>query len=554
MSRRPTDLRGRLAGLGLAAALLGAIPGPPPALAGGLGDGPVFFREPDPATARDILDAIDLFGDPSPNNRERARDRLFDIGYWSVPRLMEAVRERKGPFKSNSLLVLGRLGDRRAIQDMRDEVKDDPSEWPPSIAALMLGRLKDDGEPTFAAFRAAMASGENDKRRVAICLALAKLHRKSGAVCLPMLEKTLNERSANPFVHHAALLALGFFRSCVVEALPDGSGFQPSPRFQKALTDKDSGMRHSAILAMALAYNNSFHPLFVKAFKEDGDHQVRLAALLALGRNRDPATTALIAIALESTSSNGAEERMAAYLLSRRTDLLKGDEKSLNALHQAATASRAPEVAAAAVIALGGVDDPRILPLLVAKLGDRTATVRAAAAVAATRLVSSEDLKKAREALQRRLQAGEEDLSAKADMQMAAAEIEKILKDRVDAANGLTPKPRPPVSWLEADARDLFLVLGRDERQRLFDFVNHRAIQVLGIDDLFEYRPVYDPSEPAEGLGATGTTGASLRPKRPGVKYTDQYDVRVELARRPYFLPDQDDPDAPTVPLPREPK
>jgi HEAT repeat protein len=525
-------------------------------MAGGVGEGPVFFREPDPATARDILDAIDLFGDPSPNNRERARDRLFDIGYWSVPRLREALRERKGPFKSNSLLVLGRLGDRRAIPDMRDEVKDDPSEWPPSIAALMLGRLKDDGDATIAAFRAALAAGENDKRRVAVCLALAKLHRKRSPDCLSMLEPTLDARSANPFVHHAALLALGFFRSRVVEALPDGSGFQPSRRFREALSDreKDTGMRLSAILAMALAYNNSFHPLFVNAFQRDGDHQVRLAALLALGRNREPATTALIAAALESTSSNGAEERMAAYLLSRRADLLKGDEKSLNALNRAATASRAPEVAAAAVVALGGVDDPRILPLLIAKLGDRTATVRAAAAVAATRLVASEDLKKAREALQRRLQAAETDESAKADMQMAVAEIEKILKDRDDAAKGLTPKARPPVAWLEADAKDLFLVLGRDERQRLFDFVNHRAIQVLGIDDLFEYRPVYDPTEPAEGLGTTGTTGASLRPKRPGVKYTDQYDVRVEFARRPYFVPEQDDPDAPTVPLPREPK
>ncbi len=553
MSRRPTDPR-RLLALALAGAALAALPVRSPALAGGAPDGPVFFREPDPATARDILDAIDLFGDPSPNNRERARDRLYEIGYWSVPRLIEAVREKKGPFKSNSLLVLGRIGDRRAIPDMRDEVKDDPSEWPPAIAALMLGRLKDDGDATFAAFRAAFASGENDKRRVGMCLALAKLHRKRGADCLPMLEQVLDAKAANPFVHHAALLALGFFRSRVVEALADGSGFQPSARLRAALADKDTGMRHSAILALALAYNNSFHPLFVNAFKGDGDHQVRLAALLALGRNREPATTALIATALESTASNGAEQRMAAYLLSRRTELLKGDEKTLNALHQVATAPRAPEVAAAAVVALGGVDDPRVLPLLLAKLGDRTATVRAAAAVAATRLVGSEDLKKAREALQRRVQLGETDESAKADMQMAASEIEKILKDRDDVANGLTPKERPPVSWLEADAKDLFLVLGRDERQRLFDLVNHRAIQVLDIDGMFEYRPIYDPTEQAESLGTTGSAGASLRPKRPYPHYTDQYDVRVELARRPYFVPEQDDPDAPTVPLPREPK
>jgi HEAT repeat protein len=553
LSAGPTDRSGRARRLllaGLAAAGLVALPAPPRALADTPeGDGPVVFTRPDRDTARDINDYIDRFGDPSPNNREVARDRLYDIGTWAAEVLRTTLRERKSQFRTNSLLVLGRLGDRRSIPEMRRILGED-DEWPPAVAALMLGRLKDSAEPTFEAFRAALESEKKDKKRVAVCLAMAKLHRRRGEDCVPPLEKVLDADAANPSVHHAALLALGFFRTRIAEPLPDGSGFRPSARVRAALADRDGGMKLSAILALGISYNNSFHQHFVDAFR-DGDRQVRLAALLCLGRSRDAETTQTLVKVLENSESSGTEQRMAAYLLGRRSASLKGDARTLDSLISIVKAPRSPDTAAACLVALGGVDDPRVVELLVPRLGAPSATIQAAAAVAAVRLVRTEDLVTARDGILRRLKVPVSDDGAKADMKAAVEEIGRILKDREDAAKGLPVKERPPLVWQEADSDDLFVVLERDERQRLFDLVNLRVIQVLGIDGLFPYRPVYDPNEPAEGLGGPGTTGASLRPRREHSVFFDQYDVRVELARRPYFLPEQDDPDAVPTPLPR---
>ena len=557
MSAGPTDRSRRGILLALAAALAAAPSAaaparaqeaPPPA-------GPVFFRNPDAATARDIADAISLFGDPSPNIKEGARNLLHDIGWWSVSRLLDSVKERQGQFRTNAYLVLGRLGDRRAIPALRAEVGES-SEWPPAVAALMLGRMRDAEDPTLAAFSAALRpESGNHLRRQAVCLALARLHRLRAPACVPLLRDALAARSANPAVHHAALLALGFFRSSVVEALPDGSGFQPSRPIADALKDRDTGRRHSAVLAMAVSHIDSFHPLFVETYLRDGDRQVRLVALLALGRNRDPATTVLLAKVLESPAAPEEEKQMAAYLLGRRPELLASDPRAFDALVGAVTAPRAPEVAAASLLALASVDDPRVAKLLVSRLAATSATVRAAAAVGSVRLRRDDDLRRVRDEISARLKAGEQDDNARFDMKAAVDEIGAVLRDRADVAAGQQPKPRAAVKWREAEARDLFLEQGRDERQRVFDFVNLRALQVLGIDGVYPYRPSYDPDQPAESLGGVGTKGISVRPDRP-VKneMSDQYDVRVELSRRPYFSPAEDDPDAAPAAVPRETK
>lgn len=557
MSSGPTDRARRGIALGLAAAALCALPGAPAARAGDDDppEGPVVFRNPDPETARDISRCISLFGDPSPTNKEGARNRLYEIGWWSVARLLDTIQSRQGQFRINSYLVLGRLGDRRGIPAMRAEIAE-TTEWPPAVAALMLGRVKDAEDPTLASYAAALKSeAGNDLRRRAVCLALAKLHRRRADTCIPLLEDALASRTANPAVHHAALLALGFFRSRIVEALPDGTGFRPKKAILDALKDKDTGLRHSAILALSISYIDSFHPLFVEAFQKDGDHQVRLAALLALGRNRDPATTTLLAKVVDDPSGNAEERRMAAYLLGRRPEGVAKDPKAFESLYQAAGSNRSQELAAAALVALASVEDPRVANLLTSRLGASSATVRAAAAFGAVRLKGMDDLKRARDALSLRVKAGENDENAREDMRIAIAEINAILKDRADAAAGLVPAPRPAPKWKEVDGGDLFLELGRDERQRTFDFVNYRALQVLGIESLFAYRPVYDPDEPAESLGGGGVNRFSVHPGRPvNNQQSDQYDVRVELSRRPYFTPEQDDPDATPAPVPRETK
>jgi HEAT repeat protein len=555
LSAGPTDRpAARPAALLALAAVAALLPGGAPARAAEDPDRPVFFKDPDRATAAAILESLNLFGDPSPNNRERARDRLFAIGYWAVPRLREAVREGKGAQRSNALLVLGRIADRRALPDIRAALRDESSEGPPAVAALVLGRLRDDDEAAMAGFRAAVTGPENERRRIATCLALAKLHRKRGAEAGALLEQAVDLRSANNAVTYAAVLALGFFRSRAVEALPDGSGFQPAPRIREALADRRAGMRHSAILALALAHDDSLHPIFLKAFRKDGEiAEVRLAALLALGRNSDAATTALLLDVAGGATGTGAERRMAAHLLSLRAGDLAAHPGAIDALRRVIASGREPEVAAAALVALGGVDDPAVPDLVLGRLADRSPVVRAAAGIASLRFRKAEDLARARDAIRRRLEAVEQDAAAKADLQAAAEAIAGILKDREEAAKGYAPAPRPPVAWKEVGSTDLFLVLGRDHRQRIFDLVNQRVLQILGIESLFPYRPYYDPDEPAAGLGGTGTAGATLRDRVTHNETPDQYDLRVELSRRPYYGP-EDDPEIAPSAVPRDPK
>jgi HEAT repeat protein len=512
----------------------------------------VFFRDPLPAQAEAIDKYILAFGRPSPWDREQARDALFDIGYWSVGPLLATVAKEKAQFKSSALLVLGRMRDRRALPGARAEVKDDVSEWPPVIAALVLGRFRDAEEPTLAALKTVVDSRQNEKRRVAVALTLGKIFRKAPADGSALLDMLLDAPTASPSVGYAAMLATGFYRSRVAEQAPDQAGFRPSKRIREALGDTRSDMRLSAVLALAISTQDSFRPVFVDRWRNDGNAEVRRAALLALGRpppdrRPDPETTDLLGDALSSTRSSAEERRMAVYLLN-----LRSDPASMGALWKAATEPRAPEIAAAALVALGGIDDARVPDLVLGKLADRSATVRAAAAVACTRLRKREDLDRAAAQLRARLQQGETDPNARDDLQRAYDEIGRILRDRDDAANGIEPKKRPPVEWAEADAKDLFYVLGRTHRERVFDLVNLRVLQVLGIAGLPSYRP-NEPFEnpPPEAPDDRPTVpGNPTRPRREHQVFGEPYDVRVELDRRPFYGP-EDDPDVAPAPVPK---
>ena len=550
MSERPTDRRRAAVRIALFAALA-AIAGPPPVLAGdGSGDRPVFFRQPDAETARDIRKSIERFDLPSARDREQARDRLFDIGYWTVEPLVDTVVHKQASFRSNALLVLGRLDDPRALPVARATLRDNVAEWPPAIAALVLGTMRDGDSEALDAFKQALASRENEKRKIAVVLALGKLHRVHPGRGAVLIEEVLAAPTATPFVHYAAVLALGFHRNRVSEPAPDGNGFVPSARLRAALADPREGMRLSAVLALALSPQDSFRPVFLERFREDGDKDVRLVSLLALGRpgNPDPEITALIAAVLESTKPSDAERRLAAYLLQVRADPAARD-----ALIRTANAPRSTEVAASAVLALAGLDDPRARDLIFSKLSASSATVRAAAAIALTRLKTMEDLSRARVAIAKRLEIGEPDGKCKFDMQLAADEIVKCMRDIQDRAQGIEPKPRPSPPWEEADAKDLFDTLGRTHRERVFDFVNARARQVLGVASLLDYRPRSEPDFSTPTLDGQGGGGGGRRAMRENGAIGEPRDLEVELLRRPYFAP-EDDPEGAPAAVPKGPR
>jgi hypothetical protein len=549
MSAGPTDRRARrvVAAAVLAAAAAVAAPPPAPAADRAAG-GPVFFRNPDPETARAIRNAIGLFGNPAPSDRERARDALADIGAWSVPPLLEVLREGSAQFRSNATLVLFRLPDRRAPAPLRAAASaEGRGEWPPTLAVLALGRLLDGDPATFRTLAEASSSRDNERRKVAVALAAARLARRHPAEAGAVIDGILDTRSALGDVRDAALLAVGFLPGRTAELGRDGASEVPAAPLRAALKDGSSGTRLSAVLAMAVARRDAFHSHFVEAVRTDGDPQVRNAALLAMGARRDDETTDAVARVLELLRSTAEERATAAHLLARRADA-----RALDALVRTATASSAPDIAAAAVIALGGMGAPRATAVVRSKLSDRNAQVRAAAAVACTRFGAEADLVIARREIEARLVQGEPDVSTRFDMKKAVQEIGAELDDRAARARGEEPPPRKPATWSDSDAGDLARAMERDERDALLDLVNRCVHQVLGVGGLFDYRPGGDPAA-ANPDTADGSPYSGGRPRREHSIHGEAFDLRNELLRRPYFTRD-DLPEMAGVPQPRDGK
>jgi HEAT repeat protein len=493
--------------------------------------GPVFFRKPDLETAQSIHKLLNLFGSPAPSDRERGRDGLFDIGFWSVPRLIEKVREDASHSRSNAILVLGRLNDPlhgklndlRIHPALRDTVGVDArSEWPPALAALMLGRMKDADDATFEAFRLALAAREGEKRRVAVALALGRMATERETVAGDMLEGMLRTRLPTPDARFAALLALGFFPRRVAEVSPDRAEEVPSPLFRQALADSSSGIRRSAVLGLSISRRDAFHPVFVETFRRDGEKEVRLAALLAVGARRDAETTKFLISVLQTLGHSGEEQIMAAYLLSRRAD-----PTSIQALIRTAKAPGGTDLQGAALLALGSMDDSDAEYLVLEKLTDRSATVRSAAAVAITRFPTVDSLKKGEQRLRSRLISGETDGSARENMRRAADHVAGLLDDRTARAAGKEPPPRATPKWDEIDASDLFRQFERDERETLMDLVNRWAETIIGIAGLLEYRTHTD--------FVAGDADTPGRARRPGLKFSEQYDLALDLDKRPYY-------------------
>jgi len=504
----------------------------------------VFFKQPDSGTARDILNFIGLFTTPAPSDRERGRDGLFEIGFWTIPPLLQATGDDEGKSKrSNAVLALGRLMDTengklvdsRIPTGLRRIVNADDGGWPSRFAALMLGRIRDGDSEALEAFRQALASRENEKRKVAVMLALGRLARDRSDEAFPMVEGALDDRQPHPNVRWAALLALGFFHKHVAEVDADGVTEVPSARLRHALSSRSADDRLSAVLALALARRDDFHRVFVEIYKKDGDRQVQRAALLALGRKRDEETTRLIERTLVRVTSHGEERRLAAYLLGRRNA-----PRALEALLRTAGAPRAPEVAASALVALGGLPDDRAVQMVLAKLSGRNPTVRAAAAVACTRFRRVPDLKKARSALQQRLEQGEHDSETRQDVKQAVREVQRVLDGLADDED---PEPKQTLTWTETGATDLFHRLHRSEDESLMDLVNLRVLQVLGVAGLFDYRPNGEITVPGRtpdptgdgGGGGGGTSPGGARERRDHQVFSEAYDIQIEFTRRPYY-------------------
>lgn len=514
-----------------------------PAIADGTRDPdrPVFFRAPDARTAGAIRDAIHFFGSPSPNIREKARDDLFDIGWWTVERLADTVREGGQGHRSNAILVLGRLGDPRALGPLREAVRSDAAgEWPPTLAALMLGRMRDADDRTLASFREALKSKEIDKRRIGIALALARFARRKGPESAALLEEILDAPAPTPAVHHAALFALGFFRDRVAEPTADGTGLVPRKRFLDALGSSREDVRLSAALALAISRLDVVEDVCRDLLQSDGNPEVKRAALMVLGKPRerpDPKVTDLLVQVLEGTRPSREERDAAAYLLG-----LHRDPRSLDALKAVAGSNRSSDLAAAAVVAIGGIEDPGVPDLLIGKLGHPTPAVCAAAAAAATRLRNPEALQRVRAALARRIQQGVSDSGARADLRLAVEEIGRILKDLEDARAGRPVADRSPPAWSSEDLRRL----DRTYRQSLLDLANLRAAQVLNIAWMADYRPPGGPSLPDGGGGPFD--GGSVGPRE--VRLSEPYDLAVEFGHRPLYTA-EDDPDEARPPVPR---
>lgn len=518
----------------------------------------VFFREPDKATRDRIAELISRVHTGSVDDRRSARRELEAIGFWSVEPLIDAQARMEPPVRSASVLVLDAIRDRRAIDPLRASVAKEVSDrYVAAFATLALGRFRD--AASVDVLRTAVKTPKTmDLLKAAVPFALAKIHTPEARDLV--LERVRFPGQREP-IRSAALLSLGFFP----EAAMSPSGTTPGPDLAAGLASKRRGERQAALLGFLVA--SSARGDSKQAVREiltgESAPEVAMVALLGLARSPDADVTELFA---QTASRQGDDQvrELAADLLYDRVD--RATKATVAQTAHSATSAR---LRAACVLALGRLEDDDARRVVIERLGDKSAIVRAAAAVALTRRNVPGARESAIAALEPRIKHGETNDDVRADFEKARA---VLAGERTD------------VRWNEIGGETLFSEMSLTWPQRLLRAVNLRVMASLDLEKIHNLQTDSEivasgpPGVPVDGNGGEPGGGdvdpGSGDPGTPGQpndspsgqptgdapaagaprtsQYQEQRDLKTELLRHPYFG-EADLPAPITTPGPAQP-
>jgi len=506
----------------------------------------VFFRDPDKATGARIEGLIAQATSDSVQARRGARAALEELGYWSVDPLVAALStpsKAEPPIRCSAALVLDAIGDRRALDPLRTAVVREASHpLVGAFAALTLGRFRDAGAP--AAFRDAVRNTKNvDMLRAAVPLALARIR---GADALDLLRAQLADVPANEPVASARLLALGFFPEAALSQEP--GEVRPSAALLAAMKGGRRGERQAALLAflVATARRRDGKAYLVEVLGSEEAPEVVKVGLIGLSAFEGPDVTERLAKVATSNAADAVRELACDLLVPR------ADPAAKTALLRIVASPQSARLRGSAVLALARIDDDACRAAVVDRLRDQKPAVRAAAAVGATWITEKTTRDEVAKRIDGRLRAGEQDLSARAVLQLARSVL---------------AGERSDIVWPEAGPEPLFSEIALAYDERLLRAVNLRAEASLDLEKIHnlqndtEIKNVGPPKQPgggdegpggpapggsegAPGDGGPGDGGSGDTPgggiEGPlGAQRTSAWqelrDLKVELRRRPYF-------------------
>ncbi len=510
--------------------------------------GNVFFRQPDPDTAKRIDELIGRFAEDSVRARADARRELESIGYWAVEPLVTALQTREAPIRAASALTLGNMLDPRALAPLRDAVeKQTNMQFVAGFAAVAMARYAD--PQSVPQIRAALRSSKSlPTLRAAASLALARIRTPDAQA---LLVERLRADEGNVHVRSGRTLAMGFFPQLALE----NGGPAPSALLRDALRKGRREVRRAGIVAYIVATRaraDTRDVLIEFADREDAPEALR-AALVGLSRYEDSDTTRYLA-RRGARPGDEAERAFACDLLASRADAAALDD-----LLSIVRRPSAPRLRASAIVALGGIDHPDAAAAVLDRLDDRIALVRGAAVFASTRLPQAAAREEALRRIDARLRKGESTLAVRHDMNEARA----VLSGQKSAAD-----------WREVGPERLFEVLSQTYAERLLAEVNlaaEDALDLLKIHNLqtdTEILAGTDDGGSGDGAGDGGDDGGDggdgentppddnpvprddggtaeppPAPNAPAVgsprtnAWQEQRDLRIDLAVRPLFGP-----------------
>ncbi|MGQ0613699.1 MAG: hypothetical protein ACT4PV_08185 [Planctomycetaceae bacterium] len=158
----------------------------------------IFFRDPDPETARRIQSLVSSkeLGSGTRDIRTKARGALADIGEWTIPALSESLfgkkRDKANRVRMNSCLSMARVLDRgrvdpRLLAALRGAAREDEDFWIRRAALLVLAGFEriEPRSSDFALLEEALQNPDSARKdQEAAALAMAKLGAPGAAQAL----------------------------------------------------------------------------------------------------------------------------------------------------------------------------------------------------------------------------------------------------------------------------------------------------------------------------------------------------------------------------------
>ena len=414
--------------------------------------GNAFFRDPDSKTRRRIETLIQRFASDGVLHRWEARYALEKIGFWCVEPLVEAVGEGEPQVKCASILTLEAIRDVRAIEPLRKTIDENAGRtYVPGFAALALGRFRDAG--SLGVFRKALDSSSSlHTLRAAVPMALARIQTRAAR---DQLERQLKAAKEKKPARMAQLLSLGFYP---VVALDQDDRTKPGPLLEKGLASDDDDKRAAALLGYLVAtVHRRDTQKFLETYleKQDDDAVIRVA-LLGLSRHGNESVARRLA-------SIGADRRASTPVRETAVDLLigRGDVAAKDDLIRVIKSSGGNRLRAGAVLALAAIPDATCVNVVLSRLEDNSALVRATAALGATRFHEATAREEALQVLDRRLR--------------SVGDKSKTVRRILGVARDVLSGRRSNVDWSQVLDHPLFRRATEEYEDRLLAHVNQMA-------------------------------------------------------------------------------